>query len=295
MINIKNDLDFFVPIDTMKSGTSENKKVAIVSGWASTGDRDFQGEIIEPIGIDASYLFNNGWIDYEHDTELPVGLPTENSYVDPEKGLYLEAKLFQDKPEVKKFMDLYDRVKSLQAHPRLGFSIEGNVIERDEDDPSIIKQILITGVAITKTPANASALWDSIVKSNTARSLHKISPEIAKEFEAGYGVTPDTQTDGAALRKESLDIGVRNLAYTITKLKEAGNFDDAVSYAATSIDGDGKLSNKEDVSALLLQLATGVSKDTALSSLHQDIATNGQIETALDGTLDASDIDNDSD
>ena len=82
-----------MPIDTIKSVNTDDtvekgsNGQILVSGWASTGDRDFQGETVEPIGIDATYLFNNGWIDYEHDTNKVIGAPTSNSYVDTDKGL----------------------------------------------------------------------------------------------------------------------------------------------------------------------------------------------------------------
>lgn len=276
----------------------------LVSGWASTGERDFQGETVEPLGIDATYLFSNGFIDYEHDTNNVIGVPTKKSYVDPDKGLYVEAVLWRDAPEVQELMKLYDHIRDSGIDRSLGFSIEGNVKKRDEDDPSIIKKIMVTGVALTKNPANGGALLDTVIKSNNIRQIEKIKQENAyktemaranaiKSFEAGYGISPDTQVDGASLRPEALANHITYLAHSLELLNSKGGLDNFALDTAKEIDK----CNPEDkeIKALFLQVMTGISKSEALSQLeklHEDEVSNAKVESEIDSSDSSS---NDSD
>lgn len=280
---------------------SKSKEI-LVSGWASTGDRDFQGETVEPIGIDATYLFKNGWIDYEHDTERVIGAPTENSYVDTDKGLYIEARLFKSRPEVKDLMSLYDDIKDSGVNRSLGFSIEGNVQERDEDDPSIIKRVMVTGVALTRNPANGSALLDSVIKSNNIRQVEKnkwtrvyrekILPDKEKSFEAGYGVSPETQTDGGALRPESLLNHITQLTYSVKELTQNGGLEEFTQAMAKAI--DERNPDDPSIKAMFLQVMTGISKAEAMHTLEDEVS-NPQLEHELEANPDTGEKDDDED
>lgn len=298
---LNDTLNFYVPIDTVKTVDSDveksKSKEILVSGWASTGDRDFQGETVEPIGIDATYLFNNGWIDYEHDTEKVIGAPTENSYVDTNKGLYIEARLFKRCPEVKELMNLYDDIQDSGVNRSLGFSIEGNVRERDEDDPSIIKNVMVTGVALTRNPANGSALLDSVIKSNNAKQVQKNKWRRAykktvsnnqKSFEAGYGISPETQHDGGALRPESLLAHITYLTHSMEQLNENGGLEEFTRSMAKTIDER----NPEDqsIKTMFLQIMTGVSKSEAMHTV-QDEVSNNQLEHDLNANANTGDGD----
>lgn len=298
-----------MPIDTIKSVNADDtvekgsNGQILVSGWASTGDRDFQGETVEPIGIDATYLFNNGWIDYEHDTNKVIGAPTSNSYVDTDKGLYIEARLFKDVPEVKEMMSLYDNIQESGVNRSLGFSIEGNVRERDEDDPSIIKDVMVTGVALTKNPANGSALLDSVIKSNNAkqveknkwmRAYKKTRPNNAKKtYEAGYGITPETQHDGGALRPESLLSHITYLTHSMEQLNENGGLDEFIHEMAKAI--DERSPEDKSIKAMFLQITTGVSKSEALRTLagEDEGIDNTKLEHQLDVNPNTGDEDDD--
>ena len=128
---INKSFNVYVPIDKIEK--SDDEKTYTIQGYASDGNRDLQGEIIDPNGIDDSYLVENGFVDFEHDTDQVIGVPTKNTHVDS-KGLFLEAKLFKNMPQVQDIMKLYHNIKDNNIDRHLGFSIEGNVIERDEDD-----------------------------------------------------------------------------------------------------------------------------------------------------------------
>lgn len=163
MIILNKAFNVFLPFDKVSKSEDDND-TCIVEGYASTSDRDLQSETILPSGIDDSYLIDNGWIDYEHDTDQVIGVPTKNTHVD-QHGLYLQAKLFKNMPQVQDIMKLYHNIKDNGIDRNLGFSIEGNVLERDDNDESIIRQVQITGVAVTKNPANTHATWELVSKS----------------------------------------------------------------------------------------------------------------------------------
>lgn len=248
----KKDFDVFLPIDKVLKNNNGKDNDYIIAGYASTPSRDFQGEVIDPSGIDASYLFNNGWVDYEHDTNAIIGVPTENSYVDPDRGLYVEARLFGDDKRVQDIMKLYKDIQRTGVNRNLGFSIEGNAIARDDFDDSVIRQVQITGVAVTTHPANPNATWEQLQK-----SLSKSA------FVAGYGVSPETQTDGSAVRVESFVNHLRKMATMLGEIKDHKAFATSL---ATYLDDHGI--SDTTVNTLMLQSLYGMSAKTAQSYIN---------------------------
>ncbi|MGI4646447.1 hypothetical protein ACR2XX_27385, partial [Klebsiella pneumoniae] len=176
---------------------------SIVSGWASTPSMDLQNDIVNPKGIDIEYFKSQGYINYEQQSDKVVGIPTENCYVDIEKGLFIEAKLWKNDENVVKMLDLAEKLEKSGSGRRLGFSIEGAVKKRNINDNRVIDEVMITGVALVKNPANPEATWESFMKS----------------FLTGHGTSPDTQVDAGALRKEEIASSITNLAY-VTKIKD---------------------------------------------------------------------------
>lgn len=252
---MNNDFNVYLPIDSIKSvekSTEGNSRTAVlVAGWASTPAIDFVGESIMSFGIDDSYFKESGWIDYEHDKSIVIGVPTENTFTDPNKGLYVEAELFRDMPEVQEIMRLDEQLRSVNSPRKLGFSIEGNVIERDERNPKIITKVKITGVAITKNPANSEATWDMIQKSQL---------QIKKDaMTTGTGISPDTQVNGGALRVESLAGAITSLATAIGQSKE--EVDKISTETINILDSHPELDTKAKI--LAVQIFTGLSADDA--------------------------------
>ncbi len=327
-----------------------------------------QGEEIDPKGIDASYLISDGWIDYEHDTDKVIGVPTKKTHVD-RKGLFLQAKLFKDMPEVQSVMKLYHDIKDNHVDRKLGFSIEGNVIERDADDDSIIRQVQITGCAITHNPANKQATWELLTKSllspkkltdqdnvqtdkslltfgvkvNKAKklgdsfhsstycysfddptgehsghslkqeekqpikdttsveiggkkkkSMPKSKDQASKALEAGYGISPSTQANGAAFRTEQLSDNLISLAQNLKQAKEIG----LTSVGQTVAQILDKKGANDDVLTAFLQLFEGVSRNEAQAIVHAintKTMTNSRLARIFSDDVDAEDPANDDD
>lgn len=245
-------MDVFVPIDLQKSlDTTDTEQDLYISGIASTPSRDLQGEIVMTEGISLEYFLSSGYINYNHqqDADSMIGVPTEKCYVDS-RGIHVEAKLFKDNKYVKQIIDLADNIKKSGVDRKPGFSIEGAIRKRNDIDSTIIEDVMITNISVVTHPANQDTSWDYFMKSLTT----------------GHGTTPDTQVDGASLRRESI-------AQSITTLAGLNKVTDSVKaksdfYNAVSLLEKGNQMDYE-TAVLTLQIAKGLSrKDAELSVLE---------------------------
>lgn len=248
-------IGLLVPVDINESIRKSNEdptgKSWYVCGYATTPDLDLQDDIVDPSGIDISHLITHGYINYEHyqGEEYKIGVPTDGTHVDPDIGLYVEAKLYKGNPHAKSMWSLANNIAKSGVERKLGFSIEGFAKARDKQDPRIIKSTYITNVALTSNPANPHATWDAFMKS----------------FLAGNGITPDTQTGAAALRTESFARSLYNLSWSLSDneemskatWKEVGNYLDAMDrYTPES-------------AILFLQISKGYSRAEAKEKLEK--------------------------
>jgi len=146
-------------------------------------------------GLDFGPFLKGGWFNDNHDpsTDAILGYPEVaqlKSLPDGHKGWYVEGHLLP--PGHAKADAIWNLAQSLQkTDRRLGFSVEGKILERDPDDPRKIKKAVVTEVAITKCPVNTSAALSVLAKSLSAG--HAISDP---------GVSPG---QGFPLRVESLE------------------------------------------------------------------------------------------
>lgn len=85
----------------------------------------------------------------------------------------------------------------------------------DVKTPNVIKSDLFNKPVATESADHNSAIKDVIVKSLAG---HVDTDMVAKSFEAGYGITPETQTDGSAVRVESIDPNVYNTTWDTNTL-----------------------------------------------------------------------------
>lgn len=235
--------------DLVKSNET-NKR--IIRGYASTPASDRQGESLVQKGLDISDFIKSGWLNYDHDNSVILGYPTSNTTVD-ENGLWVEGELLEG---VEMSDNLWNLALSLQkssAPRRLGFSVEGKVIERKGN--TIVKA-KIYNCALTPNPVNTEATWEAVVKSfDPANDI-----DITKALSAGHAVTPETQVDGGAFRKESLDSNIKVLA---ENLSNASFWQEM----KTNMANGGQVSDNELV--VYLQLAKGLSRNESLEVLSK--------------------------
>lgn len=246
----ENEFNVFVPLDTQDLAKSINgdEHGNYVRGWASTPDLDRHGDIVLPSEMNISEFLTRGYINYEHKPgeQFKIGVPTAKSYIDPQRGLYVEAKLFMDNPYAQRMWELAKNISKSGVNRPLGFSIEGKFHGRDAENPSILRGVEIKEVALTTNPANTHATWEAFVKS----------------FETGYDIDPSTQEGAGAIRKQSLARQLRTLSFTLKDFK-AKDWKDV----AKTLDEEERFD--EDLAVLFTQLQRGMSREDAIKFVNK--------------------------
>jgi hypothetical protein len=157
-----------------KAGTPIDYKNMRMKGIASTSDMDMDDEVMLSGGLSVDYLLKKGFVNWHHQGKNSpatiIGEPEKAEIT--EKGLYVEAKLY-DTPVAREVFDLA-RVLSKQSIKRkLGWSVEGRVLERSYDGTTIEKAIL-TGLALTFAPKNSNTfaqICKAFTDKETAQTL----------------------------------------------------------------------------------------------------------------------------
>lgn len=229
----------------LKKSEKEGKR--IIQGYASTPKEDRQGEGLVQKGLDISDFVSFGYLNYDHDSSHILGFPTQNTMVD-DKGLWVEGEMLKGMPLAERMWELAIALKKSNAPRKLGFSVEGKVLERDGKR---ITKAKIYNCAITPNPVNTEATWEAVVKSFRPDS----DVTIGKSLDAGYGTTPSTQQDGGALRQEDLESSLKNLAFHLD------NYDYWQKVKHKLANGDTTATRNDMV--VYLQLAKGLSRSQA--------------------------------
>jgi hypothetical protein len=198
-----------------KGRTAED--VRPIGGFCSTDRLDRQGEVVVQKGLDFSEFVKWGFFNDNHkqDTACVLGYPTKAVL----KGgrWWTEGRLFKDYEPADRIWALAKALKGSSAPRRLGFSIEGKVVERDGRNR--ILRAKVRHVAITNSPVNPDCSWDILSKAFAEPA--EVERASRKALTAGY--QSPRQSGGAALRRESLEGDVR----TITR-KSIYSIDEAV-------------------------------------------------------------------
>jgi len=182
-------------------------------------------------GLDFSDFLNHGHYNDNHsqETSAIVGFPEKVSYHKDLSEFGCKAEGWSCEGYVlkgtKRSDALWELAKALETVPnrKLGFSIEGKVIRRND---KTIEKAKIRNVAITNCPVNTDCTWAILAKSFE-------EPEIAmKAMTAGYGTSPGSQSGGGAVRAESLESDLKVLSHE-EKRKKRKKFADALQRAFT--------------------------------------------------------------
>ncbi len=246
------EFNLFVPLEekSFKKSSDGKEDTYLIRGYASTPNKDRDGDIVLPGNLNIKDFISRGFINYEHKQgdAYRIGVPTENTYIDPEHGLFVEAKLFMDNPYAQDMWNLSKSLAKSGSNRKVGFSIEGKLIGRDYNNPAIIKNVKVKNVAITTNPANPEATWDTFTKS----------------FTTGDDIVGENISDdgAAALRRQSIAHSISELCYNIKDVTDK----EWVEIAKT-MDKEGRYDN--DVMALFLQLSKGLSRNDAMDTLDR--------------------------
>lgn len=141
---------------------SEEEGRALIEGIISSDSVDQQGDRILQEGLDFSYFLQRGFLNDDHKQGAGniVGQPLEiyeTKTPNGSKATAMKGYLYTSKPKAK---DIYETALALsqaKSDRKLGFSIEGQVLERDKINPHLIKKAKVLHVAITHQPVNPDA------------------------------------------------------------------------------------------------------------------------------------------
>lgn len=187
---------FHFPLEIKKSKDGEESKMRL-GGIASTMDEDSDGEFLDPSGFELKEFLDYGLVNWHHQAkEKPSTIIGEPYIAEIRKdGLYIECDLYPDSETARDVYKLAEVMNKNSKTRKLGFSIEGSVVEKDKENPKIIKKAVITGVAITHMPKNPHTFAE-IIKGKF----------VSENDEEENDVDKSISTESAsALKRESVD------------------------------------------------------------------------------------------
>lgn len=162
----KDKFNFFIPLDFEKATDNSGQTLTRIKGVCSSATEDADGETLYPEGFDFKPLLEAGFLNWNHQasktSKAICGEPTAAKVINGGKDFYIEGYLYPNE-EGKNVAELAETLEKHSSTRRLGFSIEGQALERDALNPKKITRARITGVAITQSPKNPNTLM-SIVK-----------------------------------------------------------------------------------------------------------------------------------
>lgn len=144
-----------------------------IGGVCTTDHQDEEEETILQEGLDFGPFMNHGFFNDNHgkDTGAAVGKPVNLELRDlpgGHKGWYVEGPLYENS-RAKAIKELAtDLERSGDQNRKLGFSVEGAILERDKDDPKLVRKAVVREVAITRCPINRHTTLSTLAKSMSA-------------------------------------------------------------------------------------------------------------------------------
>lgn len=170
----------------------DNGKI-FVHGVASTSRLDYQNEIVKVEGIDFQPFLREGYLNWHHKAKQSagaiVGKPTE-AYIEDGK-LHVKGCFYKTDEAMKIYQLMVELEKEGDEYRRMGFSIEGVPLEHEDDAKTIISKMIMTGLALTLSPANDDT-WAKVCKSFDSNNLKtKTINNMAKKKESPFSTTDE--------------------------------------------------------------------------------------------------------
>ena len=173
----------WAPLTLAKSrpnGGDGEPMTARIGGVISRETVDQQGETLSQDGTDWSYFLDKGWFNYEHRSgpENVLGHPetVTSVRIDGKPATRVEGVLYLGKAKAREIYETAQAMQKAGGRRSLGFSVEGQVVERDRSDPKKIKKARVLNVAITAHPVHPDARLEVLARSLTAAGVHYQTP-----------------------------------------------------------------------------------------------------------------------
>ena len=158
--------NFWTPISSIRKGGDGRPEDMLIEGIASTNEKDADGEHLDPRGFELGELLSKGYFNWHHDISEPsciIGEPLQAEVKELDNGyhgLFIKGRLYVGNKKAEQVYSLAKALEKSGSKRRLGFSVEGKVIERDLGDSSHIKKSKITNIAITPLPKNKGSIMN---------------------------------------------------------------------------------------------------------------------------------------
>lgn len=138
-----------------------------IGGWCSTETKDRQDEVVVAKGLDFDPFTKWGYYNDNHKqgTADVLGWPVSAellTYKGDRLRWYTKGHLFKGTGDSDRVWELAKSMEKSGAPRRLGFSIEGKVLERNGHNR--ITRAIVRNVAITNCPVNPECEWSILAK-----------------------------------------------------------------------------------------------------------------------------------
>lgn len=202
---LSDSYQLWVPIEDtelMKSVEVDENGDYIVQGVMTSDAMDEEDDSITPDGMDCSYFLTKGWIKYEHGNNPNqfIGEPLEvkvGQFEHPKlrksvNGIFVKGRLFANRELAKQAVKTITDLQKSNTKRCMGWSIEGNVKERDRKSGKIMKSVL-RNVVLTMNPVNTTT-WAELSKSFAKNHEVEVNMELDKSMDTGAiaEVTPQS-------------------------------------------------------------------------------------------------------
>lgn len=161
---------FDVEAEVFQKTNAKGESEFWVGGICTTDHVDQEGEKLLQRGLDFRPFLETGYFNDNHgrDTGAAVGKPVKaelRKLADGHEGWYVEGPLY-DNPRAMAIRDLAMTLeRSGDANRKLGFSVEGQILERDPAEPTTVRRAVVREIAVTRCPVNRHATLQRLVKS----------------------------------------------------------------------------------------------------------------------------------
>jgi len=244
----------WTPLDTFEkardvNGGGADAMVGRIGGVVSAQTIDQQNETLSQDGVDWSYFLSKGWFNYEHQAgpENVLGHPERISTTtyDGKPATRVEGVLYLAKSKAKEIWETAQAMKKAGGARQLGFSVEGQVIERDPSDKKKIRKSRVLNVAITAHPVHPDARLEVLARSLTVKGIGyqtpaqvsqgSLSPLLPQSIEA----IPSLATYGAAAYRRK-QMSTEELALLLSSTFPVLNYAQALNAAVEIVRAVGK-------------------------------------------------------
>jgi hypothetical protein len=223
------------------NGGDAEPMTARIGGIISMETVDQQGETLVQDGVDWTYFLDKGWFNYEHaagpDNVLGHPERVTTTTVDGKPATRVEGVLYLAKSKAREVYETAQAMQKAKVNRRLGFSVEGQVVERDPSNHRRIKKARVLNVALTAHPVHPDARLELLARSLTAAGVGYQTPSIPSTIGSLSPLLPQSIGEASAYASYGRSVSrrqrmsVEELANLMTTTFPSLNYAQAISIA----------------------------------------------------------------